>query len=264
MGAALASVTWFISIRGRGESAQVVFMALGIFVLLTVATAVGLFVATSRGVPPASTAEVVRPATRGQALYHLLTASMKGMVALSGLEAMSNGIQYVRDDDFSLVKWGKKHLARLKSLWSFCGGKSGIGRAVRTAFLFYGGLTAFFLTEFAIRFSLCDGTLGRSLVGNLAFIGFSHMPGGPILFWAYPILAVVLLAFASTTAFQDLQATAWRDVAIGEIPEIVVYRNKGGTFTRSVAAGLIAAIVIQLVVRGQATLAVPYHGVGVF
>ncbi len=29
------------------------------------------------------------------------------------------------------------------------------------------------------------------------------------------------------TAFQDLQATAWRDVAIGEIPEIVVYRNKG-------------------------------------
>ncbi len=38
---------------------------------------------------------------------HLLTASMKGMVALTGLEAMSNGIQFVINEDVSLVKWGK-------------------------------------------------------------------------------------------------------------------------------------------------------------
>ena len=55
---------------------------------------------------------------------------------------------------------------------------------------------------------------------------------------SYQILAVALLASASMTAFQDLQATTWRDVAIGEIPEIVVYRNPKGTFTRSVTAGL--------------------------
>ncbi len=125
-------------------------------------------------------------------------------------------------------------------------------------------MTTFFLASFAIRFNVFDGTLGRSLVGNLAFIGFSQIPGGILLFWSYQILAVALLAFASMTAFQDLQATAWRDVAIGEIPEIVVYRNKGGTFTRSVTAGFIAAVLIQFVVRGQTTLAVPYYGVGVF
>jgi len=66
------------------------------------------------------------------------------------------------------------------------------------------------------------------------------------------------------TAFQDLQATAWRDVAIGEIPEIVVYRNPKGTFTRSVTAGFILAIIIQLVVRGSTSAAVPYYGIGVF
>jgi hypothetical protein len=66
------------------------------------------------------------------------------------------------------------------------------------------------------------------------------------------------------TALQDLQATAWRDVAIGEIPEIVVYRNKQGTFTRSVTAGFIVALVIMLLVRGRTSLAVPYYGVGVF
>ena len=28
------------------------------------------------------------------------------------------------------------------------------------------------------------------------------------------------------TAFQDVQATEWRDVAIGEIPEAIVYRDQ--------------------------------------
>jgi hypothetical protein len=101
-------------------------------------------------------------------------------------------------------------------------------------------------------------------VGNLSYIGFGQLPGGSILFWAYQILAVILLAAASMTAFQDLQATAWRDVAIGEIPEIIVHRNAQGTFTRSVTAGFIVSIIIMFIVRGRTSLAVPYYGVGVF
>ena len=264
LGVALAAVTWYLTIRGRGESAQVVFMLLGVFILLTITMAFGLFTAVSRGIPPAATDLPQQSATVSQALYHLLTASMKGMVALSGLEAMSNGIQFVRDEDPGLVRWGKQHLPRLQGLWAFYSGKSGIGRVVQTSFLFYGGLTTFFLSAFAIRFNVYDGTLGRTLVGNLAFIGFTQLPGGAILYWAYQILAVALLAAASMTAFQDLQATAWRDVAIGEIPEIVVHRNKGGTFTRSVTAGFLAAVLIQFLVRGRTSLAVPYYGVGVF
>jgi hypothetical protein len=135
---------------------------------------------------------------------------------------------------------------------------------VQTSFLFYGGLTTAFLAYFAFHFNVFDGTLGRSLVGNLAFIGFNQVPGGNILYWAYQILAVALLAAASMTAFQDLQATAWRDVAIGEIPEIVVYRNPQGTFTRSVTAGFIVAVIIQLLVKGNTSAAVPYYGIGVF
>jgi hypothetical protein len=66
------------------------------------------------------------------------------------------------------------------------------------------------------------------------------------------------------TAFQDLQATAWRDVAIGEIPEVVVYRNPAGTFTRSVTAGYIISILIMLILRAKQSAAVPYYGIGVF
>ena len=92
---------------------------------------------------------------------------------------------------------------------------------VQTSFLLYGGLTTLFLTFFAIHFNMFDGTAGRTLVGNLAFVGFEQVPGGEILFWSYQILAVLLLAAASMTAFQDAQATEWRDVAIGEIPEVI-------------------------------------------
>ncbi len=264
IGLMLAAITYYLTIRGRGESAQVVFTLLGVFVMLTVVLAVGLFIAHFKGVPAFPMEEAPKAVSIGQVLYHLLTASMKGMVALTGLEAMSNGIQFVKDVDAGFVVWGRKRLPRLRKIWDFYSGKSGIGRFVQTSFLFYGGIGTLFLTFFAIRFDVFDGTLGRTLVGNLAAIGFEQIPGGTILFWAYQILAVLLLAAASMTAFQDLQATAWRDVAIGEIPEIVVYRNPQGTFTRSVTAGFIVAGVIMLLVRGQTSLAVPYYGVGVF
>ena len=264
LGAILAATTWYLTIRGRGESARVVFTLLGIFVMLTITLAIGLFIAHFRGVGGLPSMEEAQPVTIGQALYHMLTAIMKGMVALTGLEAVSNGIQFFKNEDAGIVKWGKVRLPQLKGVWNFYSGKSGIGRFVQTSFLFYGGLTTFFLTTFAIRFDAFDGTLGRTLVGNLAWIGFGQVPGGTILFWTYQLLAVALLSAASMTALQDAQATEWRDVAIGEIPEIIIYRDKKGTFTRSVTFTFIVAVFIMLLVKGRTSVAVPFYGVGVF
>jgi len=264
IGAGLAAVTWYLTIRGRGESSKVVFAGLGIFAMLSVTMVVGLFVAHFQGVPPIPISGSVQTASLGQAILHMLTASMKGMVALTGLEAMSNGIQFVINEDVAPVRWGKAHLPKLRMLWDFYSGKSGIGRFVQTSFLFYGGITTLFLTFFAIRFNVFDGTLGRTLVGNLASIGFNQIPGGTLLFWVYQLLAVALLAAASMTAFQDAQATEWRDVAIGEIPEAIVYRDPRGTFTRSVTITFGVSVVIMLLVRGHTSVAVPFYGVGVF
>jgi hypothetical protein len=268
IGATMVSATWYITIRGRGESAQVVFTGLGIFVLLTLTMAIGLFLAKSSGVAPLPRSEeIIKPdASIWSALFHLVAASMKGLVALTGLEAMADGIQFVINEDPGFVKWGKKRLPKLRGLWNYYSGKTGIGRTVQTSFLFYGAITTLFLTYFAIHFQAYDGVQGRSLVGNLAFIGFTMISeqGGVILFWAYQILAVGLLTAASMTAFQDLQAITWRNVAIGEIPEVVVYRNPKGTFTRPVTAAAIAAIIIQFLVRGNTSTAIPFYGVGVF
>src|SRR5512137_2529398 len=66
------------------------------------------------------------------------------------------------------------------------------------------------------------------------------------------------------SAFQDLQATEWRDVAMGEIPEIIVYRDKRGTFTRSVTIAFAIVILITFLIRGKTALGIPYYGIGVF
>jgi hypothetical protein len=264
LGIGLVTITWYLTIRGRGESSSVVFSMLGVFVLMTIVLAIGLFLAKARGVPPVVYEEQFKNATLWQAAYHMLTASMKGLVALSGLEAMSNGIQFVKNEDFALVKWGKKQMPKLQGIWDYYSGKAGIGRMVQTSFLFYGGITTAFLSYFSYHFNVFDGTLSRSLVGNLAFIGFNQIPGGIILYWAYQILAVGLLASASMTAFQDLQATEWRDVAMGEIPEIIVYRDKRGTFTRSVTIAFVVVIIITFLIRGNTSAGVPYYGIGVF
>lgn len=264
IGAALAAVTWYLTIRGRGESAQAVFTLIGIFALLTVTMGIGLLIAHFRGVAAVPATEQPQAASLGQAALHMLTASMKGMVALTGLEAMSNGIQFVVEEDAGIVKWGKQHLPRLDRLWHFYSGKAGIGRFVQTSFLFYGGLTTLFLTYFSIRFDVFDGALGRTLVGNLAWLGFNEIPGGVVLFWAYQILAVLMLSAASMTAFQDAQAIEWRDVAIGEVPEVIIYRDARGTFTRSVTITFVVAVLIMFLVRGQTTVAVPFYGVGIF
>jgi hypothetical protein len=161
LGIGLVTITWWLTIRGRGESARVVFTMLGIFVLLTITMAVGLFMAKGRGVAAFPYEQTHPVSSIGMALYHMLTASMKGMVALSGLEAMSNGIQFIIHEDFALVRYGKKHLPRLKGLWEFYSGKSGIGRLVQTSF-FYGGITTSFSPILPSTFNAFDGTAGCS------------------------------------------------------------------------------------------------------
>jgi hypothetical protein len=65
-------------------------MMLFIFIMLTIAMAFGLFKANAAGVPALPMVEQPETVSFGQALYHMLTASK---ILLSGLEAMSNGIQ---------------------------------------------------------------------------------------------------------------------------------------------------------------------------
>jgi hypothetical protein len=166
LGIALVTVTWYLTIRGRGESSRVVFTMLGIFVLLTIAMAIGLFLAKGNGVAALPYKQTEATPSIWMAMYHMLTASMKGLVALSGLEAMSNGIQFVVNEDFALVKWGKKKLPQLERPVGIL--QRQIRHRPHGADLLPVLWRAHdaFLAYFAIHFNAFDGTAGRSLVAT--------------------------------------------------------------------------------------------------
>src|SRR5512146_2247856 len=52
IGAVLAAVTWYLTIRGRGESARVVFTMISVFVFLTITMGIGLLIAHYKGIAP--------------------------------------------------------------------------------------------------------------------------------------------------------------------------------------------------------------------
>src|SRR4030066_1609357 len=68
LGAALALGTWFLTIRGRGESSRVVFALIALFALLTVTLAVGLIMANVRGRPPEAAFEPAHSVSLAPAL----------------------------------------------------------------------------------------------------------------------------------------------------------------------------------------------------
>jgi len=116
---------------------------------------------------------------------------------------------------------------------------------VQTSFLFYGGLTTLFLTIFAIRFDVFDGTLGRTLVGNLAFIGFGQLPAGR--FCSGPISSGGGLAgcciddgVSGCAGHRMARCGDWRDSRVRRISD------KRGTFTRSVTVAFVVSVFIML------------------
>src|SRR6266511_5059254 len=52
IGAVLAAITWYLTIRGRGESSRVVFTMIGVFVFLTITMGIGLLIAHYKGSAP--------------------------------------------------------------------------------------------------------------------------------------------------------------------------------------------------------------------
>ena len=265
IGAVLVLSTWYLTIRGRGESARVVFTMLGIFIALTIVMAIGLFLAKghARGCASLPT-RTINPVPPDSRVPHADGLDERP----GGAERAGSHVQRhpVRDrrgyQDRQMGKEAHAALERslellqrqIRALVALCRLPSCSMAASRR------------LSWLTLRSTSTPSMVSREghWSATCPFIGFNQIPGGIILYWAYQILAVALLASASMTAYQDLQAMAWRNVAIGEIPEVVVYRNPKGTFTRPVTAAAIAALVIMLLVRGRLSLAVPYYGVGVF
>src|SRR5262249_30528928 len=232
----------WVRLRGRKGASFVTFMILFMDVSLMLITFVLLWVQTlQRATTIAHAAEQPVPITpipspdpSVDALHIgalVANSVLHGLVALTGLEAVSNGLQFIKDDDANYVKWGKKHLPQWQGLWQFLSGRVGSGRTIQFGFLFWGGITTALNSHFSNYFNVIDGTNGRTLVGNLAYVALIPL-GGFVLYFFRQVWSSLTLSFANMTAFEDMQSTAYRDGVRGTLPIALVYRAPNGSFPR--------------------------------
>jgi len=263
LGVGIAWLTCYLTVRGRRDSSRVTFLVLFTYVTLMILTFASLFIQTSQGLQPVPLPQPDAQIPVGTLIADIGNAVLHGLVALTGLEAVSNGLLFIKDQDPLYVKWGKERLPRLAGLWNFLSGRVGSARTIQFGFLFYGGLTTALNSHFANYFNVLDGTNGRTLVGNLAFIGLMPI-GGALLYTFRQIWASLTLSFANVTAYEDMQSTAYRDGIRGTLPIFLVYRAPNGSFTRSVYMTFIVSTIIMVLVNGNTSAAIPFYGIGVF
>jgi amino acid transporter len=263
LGVGIALLTCWLTLRGRKDASRVTFVIMFTYITLMVITFIALWVQSTQGVPPAPLPQPDPHATWSSVVGHVANAVLHGLVALTGLEAVSNGLQFIKDEDASYVRWGKARLPNWDGFWKFFSGRVGIARTIQVGFLFYGGITIFLNSHFSNYFNVIDGTNGRTLVGNLAAIALIPI-GGNLLFYFRQIWSALTLSFANMTAYEDMQSTAYRDGVRGVLPVALVYRSPNGNFPRPVLMTFVIAVIIMIFVGGNTSSAIPLYGIGVF
>src|SRR5258708_3380156 len=263
LGVGIAWLTCWLTLRGRKDASRVTFVVLFIYAALMIITFIALWLQTVQGVPPAKLPQPDPNMPTVNVVAAIANSVLHGLVALTGLEAVSNGLNFIKDQDANYITWGKKHLPQLHALWQFFSGRVGVGRTIQFGFLFWGGLTTAFNSHFSNYFNVIDGTNGHTLVGNLATIALVPM-GGFVLYFFLQVLASLTLSFANMTASEAMQSTDYRDGARGLLPAGMMYRSPNGNFPRPVLIAFGAATIIMLLVAGNTSAAIPFYGIGVF
>jgi amino acid transporter len=263
LGVGIAWLTCWLTLRGRRDASRITFIILFTYVALMVITFVALWLQTLQGVPSVPLPTPDKPLPPAEIGSVVANSVLHGLVALTGLEAVSNGLQFIKNEDAAYVRWGKQHLPQLTGLWTFMSGRVGAGRTIQFGFLFWGGLTTALNSHFSNYFNVIDSTHGRTLVGNLAYIALVPL-GGFVLYFFRQVWSSLTLSFANMTAYEDMQSTAYRDGVRGILPIYLVYRSPNGNFPRPVLATFGLATLIMVLVSGNTSAAIPFYGIGVF
>jgi amino acid transporter len=272
LGIGVAWLTCWLTLRGRRDAARITFVVLWTYVAFMVLTFISLAYQSSNGIAAPNIIEGYKTYSiptpePGLPLSEIISvvanATLHGLVALTGLEAVSNGLPFIKNQDANYVHWLKQKLPRFNGLWQFFSGRVGVGRTIQFGFLFYGGLTLMFNSHFANFYGVGDRGNGMTLVGNLAYIGLVPI-GGYALFFIRQIWSALTLSFANMTAYEDIQSTAYRYGVAGLMPISLVYRSPNGNFPRPVLLAFGLAVLIIVLVGGNTSAAIPFYGIGVF
>ncbi len=226
-----------VNLRGVKESGATFAIPTYFFLVMTVITlAIGFFkylrgsLGMVTGVTPAETG-----ALQGLTFFLILRAFASGCTALTGVEAISNGI--------TAFKEPKSRNAGITLLWM---------SSILSVMFF--GIT-FLANRIGAQFSWTEtviSQLGRTVWGP-----------GPL--W-YVLLGstTLILILAANTSFADFPRLSALQAGDGFLPRQLTYRGSRLVFTFGIVALAVFSSLLIVIFRAETTALIPLYAIGVF
>jgi amino acid transporter len=230
------------NLRGLRESGNIFAIPTYLFVgssLLMIAIGLYRVVVLGEGAPPPDPLPGAPEPLQAVALLLIIRAFASGSVALTGTEAIANGVPAFKPPE-------PRNAATTLSVV-----------AVLLAVLFIG------ITFIADSFGVVpvDEPAPRTVISQVAAIAYGESSIGFYLFQAFTALILFLAANTSYNAFPRLAAILARD---GYMPRQFSFRGDRLAFTSGIVILSIVAITLLIVFEGNTTALIPLYSVGVF
>jgi amino acid transporter len=242
MGVAAIVLITIGNLRGLRESGNIFALPTYLFVgsaLLMIAIGTFRIVVGGEGAPPPEPLPGAPDPLQPLGFLLILRAFASGSVALTGTEAIANGVPAFKPPE------PRNAATTLTAV------------AILLAILFIG------ITFVADSYGIVaiDEPAPKTVISQVAAIAFGDGSAGFYLFQTFTALILFLAANTSYNAFPRLAAILARD---GYMPRQFSFRGDRLAFTSGIVILSVAAITLIVVFGGNTTALIPLYSVGVF
>jgi amino acid transporter len=225
-----------INLRGVKESGRVFAVPTYFFVFMIFITlAVGAFKSITGQLNPVTDVEVVHHTAENLALLLVLRAFSSGCTALTGVEAISNGIQAFKEPK-------SRNAAATLTVMSLILGVMFIGIT----------LLARQVQAMPSETETVISQIGRAIYGR------------DIIYYLLIAATMVILIMAANTAFADFPRLAALQAGDGFLPRQLKFRSSRLVYGWGITALAVAAIALIVIFNARTTALIPLYAIGVF
>jgi len=234
---------WFIAwgnLRGVRESGRMFAVPTYFFIaMMVVLLGTGLVRALSGDLDPLPVPEDVAGTTGAVSLFLVLHAFASGGAAVTGVEAISNGVPAFRPPE-----WRN---ARTTLMW--------MGSLLGVMFL---GLS-FLASQLQVV-----PTETKTVISQVGRAVFGSGPTGYVLFLGLQIATMLILILAANTSFADFPRLASFQAADSFMPRQLTKRGHRLVFSNGVVGLAVAATALVVLFRADVHRLIPLYAIGVF
>ncbi|MCX6027764.1 MAG: APC family permease [Chloroflexi bacterium] len=236
---ALVVFTMIVNLRGVRESGAIFAVPTYFFLVMAfVTTGVGMFrfLTGSLGMVVAPPPVEMLHQTQAVSVFLILKAFASGTSALTGVEAISNGIPAFREP--------KSRNAGITLIWM-------------SSIL---GVLMLLITFLAVKIGATPSEM-ETVISQLARTAFA---GQGVFYLATIVATMVILVMAANTSFADFPRLSALLAVDGFLPRQLAFRGSRLVFSRGIALLALVASLLIFVFKASVTALIPLYAIGVF